>query len=61
MVPKVIEAPLEAGQELGELVLSLHDEEVIRAPLVTLEAAPEAGFFSRFGDGVYLFFSDFFD
>ena len=47
VVPKVIEAPLAEGEALGELI--------------TLQAAPESGFFSRLADGIYLFFSDFFD
>jgi D-alanyl-D-alanine carboxypeptidase (penicillin-binding protein 5/6) len=55
-VARVIEAPVAAGEEFGELRLRLNGETVHRAPLVALAAAPEAGMFSRFGDAVYLFF-----
>lgn len=54
-VAKVIEAPLEAGQEFGELRLRLGDETVFQAPLVSLESAPAGGLLSRLGDAAYLF------
>jgi len=57
-VVRVIEAPLAEGDELGELILSLYDEVVYRAPLVALQGAPEAGMFSRFSDWLTLFFRD---
>ena len=56
--PRIIEAPLSRGEELGELVLWLGDESVFRAPLVVLNDEPESGFLSRFGDFVYLFFRE---
>lgn len=59
-VARVIEAPVNPGDEFGELRLRLNDDTVHRAPLVALAAAPEAGMFSRFGDGVYLFFRNMF-
>ena len=45
-----LEAPLEAGQEIGVLRLILEDETIYSAPLVALQAVEEAGVFSRFGD-----------
>ncbi|MAT83573.1 MAG: serine-type D-Ala-D-Ala carboxypeptidase [Gammaproteobacteria bacterium] len=57
-IPRVIEAPLAAGDEVGELRLRLADETVHKVPLVALAAAPEGGMLSRFGDAVYLFFSN---
>ena len=57
-VARVIEAPLDQGDEFGEVRLRLNDETVHRAPLVALAAAPEAGMFSRLGDAIYLFFSN---
>ena len=54
-VARVIEAPLEAGQEFGELRLRLGDETVYHAPLVSLESAPAGGLLSRLGDAAYLF------
>jgi D-alanyl-D-alanine carboxypeptidase (penicillin-binding protein 5/6) len=59
-VAKVIEAPLQEGDELGELILSLHDEVVYRAPLVALQSVNEAGVFSRLSDWVTLFVQDLF-
>ena len=57
-VARVIEAPVAAGDEFGELRLRLNGDTVHRAPLVALQAAPEGGIFSRFGDAVYLFFAN---
>jgi D-alanyl-D-alanine carboxypeptidase (penicillin-binding protein 5/6) len=59
-VAKVIEAPVSEGQEFGELRLLLNDKLVYSAPLVAISGAIEAGIFSRFGDGIYLFFDNFF-
>jgi serine-type D-Ala-D-Ala carboxypeptidase (penicillin-binding protein 5/6) len=59
-VPRVIEAPIEAGQKIGELRLRLGDETVHKAPLVALSDAQAGGLFSRIGDGVYLFFRNLF-
>lgn len=57
-VARVIEAPVTAGDEFGELRLRLDGKTVHRAPLVALQAAPEAGMFSRLGDAIYLFFAN---
>jgi len=56
-IPKIIKAPLEAGQVLGELQLALHGETIFRAPLVALAPVAEAGIFTRLWHAVYLFFS----
>ncbi len=58
VIPKVLEAPLDAGVEVGELQLRLGDRTVRTVPLVTLTPAAEGGLFSRLGDAVYLFFSN---
>lgn len=55
-VMKVIEAPINAGDELGELRLALEGEVVYRAPLIALGEMEEAGVFARMSDFVYLFF-----
>ena len=60
VIPSTLEAPVAAGAELGELLLTLGDEEVHRAPLVALAAVEEAGLFSRLADWVSLFFADLF-
>ena len=58
IVPNTLEAPVGAGDEVGEIVLNLYGEEVYRAPLVALEDVTEAGMFSRLADWVSLFFTD---
>ncbi len=59
-VVKTIEAPVAAGQELGELRLHFADELVLSAPLVALQEAKEADMFSRLLDGAQLIFRDLF-
>ncbi|MEQ8858452.1 MAG: D-alanyl-D-alanine carboxypeptidase family protein [Pseudomonadales bacterium] len=58
LIPKVVEAPLAEGAEVGTLRLRLEDETVLTVPLVTLSAAAEGGMFSRLSDAVALFFSN---
>lgn len=55
-IARVIEAPVAAGDELGEVRLMLEDRTVHRAPLVALADAPEGAILSRLGDAIYLFF-----
>ena len=57
-VAKLLEAPLEAGDELGELRVSLGGEELHRAPLVALASVAEAGVFSRMMDFFAILFAD---
>ena len=57
-VPEILQAPLEQGQEVGQLELKLYDEVLYSAPLVALEAVPEAGMFGRLGDFITLFFTE---
>jgi D-alanyl-D-alanine carboxypeptidase (penicillin-binding protein 5/6) len=58
IVPNTLEAPIAAGDEVGELSLNLYGEEVYRAPLVALADVNEAGIFSRLSDWLSLFFAD---
>lgn len=57
-LPEVLEAPIEAGAEVGELRLVLDGETVATAPLLARTSVPEAGVFSRAWDSIYLFFRD---
>jgi D-alanyl-D-alanine carboxypeptidase (penicillin-binding protein 5/6) len=59
-VVKTIEAPVAAGQELGELRLHFGDELMLSAPLVALQEVKEADMFSRLLDGTRLLFRDLF-
>lgn len=57
-LPRAIEAPVEVGQELGELRVSLDDQLLVRTPLIAREAVAEAGFFSRLVEGIAIFFRE---
>jgi D-alanyl-D-alanine carboxypeptidase (penicillin-binding protein 5/6) len=49
-------APIELGDNVGELVLSFKDEVLARITLVALEDAPESGFFARMVDSIKMLF-----
>ncbi len=53
-------APLEAGQQVGQLVIELDGNVVVQRPLVVQEAVVEAGFFGRASDSVRLWFGGLF-
>ena len=59
-VDEVIEAPIVAGQELGNIVVTLDGEELLNTPLVALSAVEQAGLFSRILDSIALFFRQLF-
>ncbi len=50
-----IEAPITAGQTLGELVVTLDDKEIYKSDLVALNAVEQAGFFARLWDSIVIF------
>ena len=54
----LIEAPIEAGTNLGELRLIAAEEEIARVPLIALASVEEKGFFGRMWDSVLLMFED---
>lgn len=55
-VPPLLIAPLEAGQEVGTVVVNLDGKVVAQTPLVSLQAQEEAGFFRRTWHDVLLLF-----
>lgn len=59
-IDPVIKAPIEVGQVLGELVVRNGDEELVRRPLLALEAVEPSGFMSRLWDNILLFFYSLF-
>ena len=59
-VPKILEAPLNKGDEVAQLVLKLGDETIYEAPVVMLEDVEEAGVFGRLADFISIFFSQLF-
>lgn len=59
-VNEIIKAPLEAGQVLGSLIVTLDEEQVAEVPIVALHAVEPAGFFARLVDSIKLFFRNLF-
>lgn len=57
---EILEAPIAAGDVLGELIVTLGDETVATAELVAPNAVEQAGFFARLWDSVRLFFMGLF-
>lgn len=60
-VDQIIQAPVVAGQELGNVIVTLDDKELLNTPLVALTPIEEAGFFSRIIDAISLFFHKLFN
>ena len=59
-VDQVIQAPINQGQELGNVVVMLNDDELLNIPVVALGDVEQAGFFTRMVHGLRLFFNSFF-
>lgn len=60
-VDSVIRAPVEKGQNLGELTVSRSDEVVYQGPLIALHKVEQGGLFTRLWDAIYLFFLQLLD
>lgn len=58
VLSQTLEAPLAAGQEVGEVLLSIDGDDVASFPLVTLHSVEEGGFFKRIMDSVRKRFSE---
>lgn len=50
--PKTLKAPINKGQSIGNLVITLNGKTVATRPLIALQADPLGGFFSRVSDSV---------
>lgn len=59
-IDTVIKAPVQAGDELGEVRVSLEDDVIVREPVVALESVPDGGLFKRLWDAIKLFFIQLF-
>ncbi|MHA7881428.1 MAG: D-alanyl-D-alanine carboxypeptidase family protein [Saccharospirillum sp.] len=59
-IDPVIKAPISEGQVLGELVVRDGDQELVRRPLLALEAVEPSGLLSRLWDNILLFFYNLF-
>jgi D-alanyl-D-alanine carboxypeptidase (penicillin-binding protein 5/6) len=57
---KVLKGAISEGQTLGELIVNLGDDTIVKMPIVALESIEEAGFFGRLIDAIKLFFMQLF-
>ena len=55
-LPGRLIAPYKKGQPVGTLSVSLDGKTLVERPLVALADAPEAGFFGRLSDSIWLWF-----
>ena len=55
-IDDVIKAPFDAGQELGNLTVSLDGEQLVDVPLVAAEPIAQSGLLARLWDMIQLFF-----
>lgn len=53
-IQPIIEAPVNKGQRLGEVIVELAGEEVTRLPLIALADVPEGGLWTNMVDSVLL-------
>ncbi|WP_367380367.1 D-alanyl-D-alanine carboxypeptidase family protein [Stenotrophomonas cyclobalanopsidis] len=53
-VPKTLEAPFTAGQQIGTVKVTLDGKVVAEAPLVAVAAVEQAGFFKRLWDSFWM-------
>jgi len=60
-LPTIIEAPLEQGQQVGSLKVSLAGELLREVPLVALQPVAEADFIKKIWHSIVLFFKGLFD
>jgi serine-type D-Ala-D-Ala carboxypeptidase (penicillin-binding protein 5/6) len=54
-VDQFVTAPIESGTRLGELVVKLEGEELLRAPLVALEEVDSGGLLRRLWHSIMMF------
>ena len=55
-INRLIEAPVNLGQSLGRIVITLDGEELVSVPLVALQQIEEAGFIGSIVDSVLMLF-----
>lgn len=60
-IPGLLTAPIQQGTQLGTLNVVLNGEQVMAKPLVALQTAEQAGWWSRSMDGIGLWFKSFGD
>ena len=60
-IPGLLTAPIQQGTQLGTLNIKLNGQAVMQKPLVALQTAEQAGWWSRSMDGIGLWFKSFGD
>ncbi len=55
-IPHRVIAPIQQGQQIGEIVVTTNDAELSRTPLLALESIPRGGLVRRLVDTVLLWF-----
>ena len=53
---QVLIAPISKGQAIGSLKVELDGKTLLERPLIALADVPEGGFFTRIGDGIWMWF-----
>jgi len=56
-IDKYLQAPIAANQAVGEMLVTLDGETIMKAPLVALETVEKGGIFHRIWDAMVLFFT----
>lgn len=59
-IDRVVKAPINQGDEIGKLTVTLGEDVVFEGPLTAMHAVEEAGFFKRVWDAIALFFLQLF-
>lgn len=57
-LPSLLIAPVEQGQRMGTIYVSLDDKPLVESPLVALAPGPEGGLWRRMVDDFWLWFED---
>lgn len=60
-IPGQLQAPISAGQVLGQLSIRLNDTVVVERPMVALNTVEQGGWWTRMVDGMGLWFKSFGD
>ena len=59
-VPKYLQAPLEKGDKVGDLVIQFDNNIIASKPLYALQSAPQGGLYTRMKDSISLMFKRWF-
>ncbi|RUQ85204.1 D-alanyl-D-alanine carboxypeptidase family protein [Legionella septentrionalis] len=59
-IPKLLQAPINKGEQIGELLVQFDNNIIATKPLYALESIPKGGFFTCIKDGIRLTFRRWF-